>query len=76
MNKKEAKILNKKLADNKKYHLSFTPDDIKYIIVNKENEILPLIHKIRSIKGGKFTQNQIDILITRIITMDSIRETF
>lgn len=55
--------------------LEFTPDDIKYIIVKKEAEILPMIRSIERIKG-RFEPDTIKLLTTRIITVDQIREDF
>ena len=62
-----------KLKDKK---LSFEPNDIKYIIVEKEKEILPIVKKIRDIKGDKYSMKDIDILVTRIISMEQIKEDF
>lgn len=55
--------------------LSFEPNDIKYIIVNKENEIYDMAMKIRSIKG-KFPHKDVEVLVTRIISMQHIKEDF
>ncbi len=63
---------NKKLKSKR---LSFQPKDIKYIIVNKENEIYDMATKIRDIKG-KFPYEDVEILITRIISMEHISEDF
>ncbi|HFD1835109.1 TPA: abortive infection system antitoxin AbiGi family protein [Clostridium perfringens] len=56
--------------------LSFEPDDIKYIIVNSEDEILDLFRAIDNIKGDKYSLNRINILKTRIISKDQILNDF
>ena len=56
--------------------LSFEPDDIKYIIVNSEDEILDLFRAIDNIKGDKYSLNRINILKTCIISKDQILNDF
>lgn len=56
--------------------LSFTPDDINYIIVKEENEILEMIRKLEQIKGDKYPANKIKILTSRILTYDQIKDDF
>lgn len=65
---------NKKIAELNK--LSFTPKDIKYIIVNSDEEILTLCNAIDMIKGDKYTQNEMKILKTRIISKEQILSDF
>lgn len=55
--------------------IMFTPNDIKYLIVAKENEILPLIASVESIKN-KFSQDEIKLLSTRIISAQQIEDDF
>ena len=55
--------------------LSFGPEDIKYIIVNKEHEIEETINAIRRIKS-KYPPPVIDILTSRIITSEQIKNDF
>ena len=62
-------------AFNEQYGVDFNPDVINYIIVEKEDEIVPLIHELRSIKGN-FSHNSVELLSSRIISMDRIREDF
>ena len=71
---KALRELNKQIADSKKLRLSFEPKDIKFIIVKKESEILPMIDKIITIKRDKFSHKDVQILTTRIISMESIKE--
>ncbi len=55
--------------------LSFEPKDIRYIIVRKENEIHDMIGKVRAIKGD-FPYRDVQVLITKIISMEQIQEDF
>ena len=66
---KESKILER-------FKLSFEPKDIKYIIVNKEDEILDMVNKVNQIKKVKYTPDDLRILTTRIISMEHIFEDF
>lgn len=64
---------NKKLE---KYKLNFNLDDVKYIIVENDNDILNLIKKLRLLNSKNYTKNEIDLLITKIITVKKIKEDF
>jgi hypothetical protein len=55
--------------------LSFEPDDIKYIIIEKENEILNMVSRLWEIKE-KYSPDVKNILQTRIVSMEHIREDF
>lgn len=65
--------LNEILAD--KYTLHFEPDDIKYIIVENEDQILSIISAVERIKG-QFDPEIIKKLTSRIITRQQIIEDF
>lgn len=58
------------------YKLSFEPKDIKYIIVKREDEILGMINKIIGIKQSKYTYADLQVLTTRIISMEHIADDF
>ena len=60
---------------NEKYGVTFNPDAINYIIVEKEDEIVPLMHELYTIKGD-FPHKSVELLMSRIISMDRIREDF
>ena len=60
---------------NEQYGVNFNPDMINYIIVEREDEIVPLMHELYSIKGN-FSYNSVELLSSRIISMDRIREDF
>ena len=66
---------NAVLANNT-FSLSFEPNDIKYIIVNKESEIQEMLKKVISIKGPKGNYDEVQLLTTRIISMEQVIEDF
>jgi len=57
------------------FKIKFEPKDIKYIIVSREQEILPMIKSIRRIKD-KYSPDQVDVLASRIISANQIIEDF
>lgn len=63
---------NQKLYE---YRLGFKPSDIKYIFVKNENEIHPMMEQLRNIKS-KFSRKEIDVLTSKIITTEQIKEDF
>ena len=75
LDQKKRRVENTKL-ETQEVALRFTPSDIKYIILSKENEILPMVDKIKKIKGDKYTLNDIELLATRIISMEQILQDF
>lgn len=60
---------------NEKYGVSFEPDVINYIIVQKEAEIVPLIQDIMRIKG-KYSFDSVQRLVSRILSVERILEDF
>lgn len=60
---------------SKHISLSFDPDDIKYIIVSKEDEIPPMIEAIERIKE-KYDPMTVKVLSSKILTSDQIRNDF
>ena len=83
-NKNEAKIFvakndfkndtQKNQENNNINHLrlEFTPDDINYIIINNDSEISDIIDVIKNVKGKNYTYQQVERLMTRILTTDQI----
>ncbi|MFH0797717.1 MAG: abortive infection system antitoxin AbiGi family protein [Candidatus Omnitrophota bacterium] len=65
-------IEEKKLEN---YKLTFVPNDMKYVIVNNEDEISEIIKQLRTIKG-KFPPESVDILCSRILTSEQIKKDF
>lgn len=55
--------------------INFEPKYINYIIVSKETEILEIKRQIENIKGN-FPHNDVELLTTRIISMERIKEDF
>lgn len=55
--------------------LSFVPNDIKYLIVRREDEIIPLIREIQLIKS-KYSYDDVALLSSRIISAEQIRVDF
>lgn len=56
--------------------LEFEPEDISYIIVNDDKELVPLINHIKVVKGDGFTANVVSRLQSRIITVEQIMKDF
>ena len=63
---------NKKLID---FRLGFKPNDIKYIFVKNEEEIHPVMEELRNIKS-RFSRKEIDVLTSKIITTEQIKQDF
>lgn len=64
---------NRQLQRN--FSINFNPDDIRYIVVSKEEEVLPMTRHVTEIKS-KFTYAQQEVVKTRIISMEQILEDF
>lgn len=62
--------LNQKINHIK---IHFQPDDIKYLIVEKDNDINPLIAHLRVAKIG-FSDTTVDRLSSRILTFEQIKK--
>lgn len=59
-----------------KHHmLDFDPKDIKYIIVENDKDIEGVIDGLKEI-GGKYANEEIDRLTTRILTCEQLHEDF
>ena len=65
----------KKDKDNERFGLDFDPTDINYIIVKEENEILDIKRKLTQIKD-KYPAREVELLTTRILSIERIREDF
>jgi hypothetical protein len=55
--------------------LTFEPEDIDYIIVSQESEILKVIGSVEKF-GQRYDENTVKILSTRIISAERIRSDF
>lgn len=56
--------------------ISFEPNDIKYLIVRCEDEIVPLIENIERIKGKKYSLHDVRLLASRLISSEQIKSDF
>ncbi len=56
----------------KKLKLNFEPNDIKYIIIERESEISEFVEILKKSKGNKYSYNDVERLMTRIITTEQI----
>ncbi len=56
--------------------LKFEPKDIRYIIVEKDDEILDLMNQVDAIKGEKYSYQDVRKLHSRIISIEQILEDF
>ena len=52
--------------------LNFQPNDIKYIIIENDSEISEFLDLLRRAKGNKYSYNDIERLMTRILTTEQI----
>ena len=57
------------------FKLKFEPKDIKYIIVKDEEEVLQTVKGVNEIKR-KYSYEDVEVLKTKIISMERIREDF
>jgi hypothetical protein len=55
--------------------LSFEPEDINYIVVATDAEMLTMVRAVRSIKG-KYDADTVDLLTSKIISAERIKEDF
>jgi len=69
-------VLSKADQKLQKARISFEPDDIKFIIVYHDEEILPMIRVIEEIKGDRYEGDPIKLLCSKIICADNIAEDF
>ncbi len=56
--------------------LIFTPDDIKYVIVNDESQRINIYDHIIQTKRRNFSYESLQRLTTKILTIDQIKEDF
>ena len=69
----ERSVREKINSENEKYGVEFNPDVINYLIVANDEDVLRLKHEIETIKGA-YSYNSVQLLMTRIISMERIRE--
>ena len=64
---------NKKLVNERLY---FDANEILYVIVKKESEINEIINHIRNVKGMNYTMEEVERLMTRILSYERIINDF
>jgi hypothetical protein len=64
---------NQRLSDISR--ISFDPNDIKYLIVRREEEIVRFIREVEHIKG-RYGHNDVKLLASRVISAEQIRVDF
>lgn len=72
--KEEKSKFNK--SDFSETKLNFNVDDVEYLILKENKEISLFISKIRYMKKDIFKENEIDLLISKIITTEQIENDF
>jgi hypothetical protein len=72
---KNAIKLAQENAKLEKYKLTFKLEDIKYLFVKDESEIYSMVKAIREI-NSKYSIEEIDILVSKILTTKQIKEDF
>ena len=68
--------INKDMRSLDGLKLKFEPKDIKYIIVKSESEILSVLDEIIKIKRDNFSYSDVQVLTTRITSLEAIAENF
>jgi len=71
----DLKTRNKYNSKVKQLKLSFEPDDIRYIIIKNDDEILSMVDELQKIKK-KYSYGAVQKLLTRIITTEQIKRDF
>ncbi len=66
-------IENSKIENHK---LTFNINDIKYIFINSNSEIHEFVEAIQNIKGSRYTRKEVEILTTKITTIENLKEDF
>ena len=56
--------------------IPFEPRYIRYLIVDKEAEILEFIDEVLNIKGANYSHNDLKILTTRIVSIEQILDDY
>lgn len=59
-----------------KFKLKFNPNDIKYIIVKSDDEVVDMVDMIMTIYKNKYPQDDLIKLTTKILSMDRVIEDF
>lgn len=60
----------------KRFSLNFDISDIKYIIIKDENEIANMIKTLKRIKSKIYKADEVELLISKIVTTEQINNDF
>ncbi len=71
-NKLNAEYIKEIQQQIEEIRLEFTPNDIKYIIIENDDEIAPIIKILKEAKGKNYSYNDVERLTTRILTTEQI----
>jgi hypothetical protein len=69
-------LIASKNREMESHKLSFSINDIKYIFLKSNNEIHDFIQDIRKIKGPRYSPEEVDILTTKIFTVENLKDDF
>lgn len=72
MNFNDGVAREKANSDIEKYKLQFSPADLRYIFVERDNDISSLIEYIDA-ELGRFPENDLKILQSRIVSLDTLQ---
>ena len=72
----ESKRANENARIGRTFRIAFDPSDVKYLIVRREEEIVPLIRDLEHIKGDKYSYDDVRLLASRVISSEQIRSDF
>ena len=56
--------------------LGFSLRDIKYLILREEEEVYNFVKILRESNKGKYTPEEIEVLVTRVMTIKRVEEDF
>ncbi|WP_369681790.1 abortive infection system antitoxin AbiGi family protein [Pseudomonas gingeri] len=70
--KENANVIELSKTILEKEALTFEPNDIKYIIIENDDEISDFLDFLRKAKGKSYTYHDIEQLMTRILTAEQI----
>lgn len=63
-------------AKSKKYTIKLASEDIKYIIINSEEERMDVLKKIDNVFSNSLTADEMSLLKSKILTCDQIEKDF
>ena len=64
------------VSEDTDHGTEFQPSDISYLIVKDEKEVIEIIQYLREIFGTEYSAQQLELLMTRITTIEHIFNDF